>query len=200
MTLHHAKFRENQTSRKGYFHKRAVQAVTLIKVAFDMLKLLIYKYTPINPKQDSVEDISNHFEISHTLSTSGQPTQEHFKLIVQSGYTAVITLASGNFIESPLENEEQIVTGLRMTYHHIPVDFSNPTAENFNLFVNIMENLQNEKVWVHCFLNARASAFVYKYRIFQLGEDPQKVIWDLREIWEPFGVWEKFVYGNENMD
>jgi hypothetical protein len=42
--------------------------------------------------------------------------------------------------------------------------------------------------------NMRASAFLYKYRCFIQGEDREAAIWDIREIWEPFGAWKKFVF------
>lgn len=170
----------------------------MIKVILDTLKLLLYKYTPLNSKKNSVDDICNYCAVSQTLSTSGQPTQDHFKIIKKSGYTAVINLATGNFIESPLENEAAIVTGLGMKYHHIPVDFSNPTSEDFNLFIKTMHKLAGDRVWVHCFLNARASSFVYKYRVVELGENKEKALWDLREVWEPFGIWKRFVFGEES--
>jgi len=200
MTSHQSKLKADSNPKKSFFRYRAVLAIKMIKVILDMLKLLIYKHTPLNPKQTSVEDICNHFAVSENLSTSGQPTQEHFKIIQRSGYTAVINLATGDFIESPLENESAVVIGLGMKYHHIPVDFSNPTGEDFNLFVKTMQSLAGERVWVHCFLNARASSFVYKYRISELGEDRQKALWDLREIWEPFGVWKRFVFEEESSE
>jgi protein tyrosine phosphatase (PTP) superfamily phosphohydrolase (DUF442 family) len=198
MTSHQSELKEDLTQRKGGIRDRAVPVVNMIKIILDILKLLVYKHTPLNPKQTAVEDICNYFAVSQTLSTSGQPTQEHFKIIQKSGYTAVINLATGDFIESPLENEAAIVVGLGMKYHHIPVDFSNPTSEDFNQFVKTMQNLADDRVWVHCFLNARASAFVYKYRISELGEDREKALWDLREVWEPFGIWKRFVFGEKS--
>ena len=200
MTAHKPELRADLTQKKDGFYTRAALALKMIKVIISILKLLVYKYTPLTPKQTAVEDICNHFDISPTLSTSGQPTQAHFKIIQNAGYTAVINLATDDFIESPLENEAEIVTGLGMKYYHIPVDFSNPTRDDFNRFVNIMQSLDGDRVWVHCFLNARASSFVYKYRISVLGEDRQTALWDLREIWEPFGVWRRFVFEEQSTD
>jgi protein tyrosine phosphatase (PTP) superfamily phosphohydrolase (DUF442 family) len=198
MTSNQSELKEDLSQKKGDIRNRTVAALKMAKVILDILKLLVYKHTPLNPKQNSVEDICNYFAVNQFLSTSGQPTQEHFKIIQNSGYTAVINLATGDFIESPLENEAAIVAGLGMKYHHIPVDFSNPTNEDFNLFVKTMQNLADDRVWVHCFLNARASAFVYKYRISELGEDREKALWDLREVWEPFGIWKRFVFGENS--
>ena len=60
-------------------------------------------------------------------------------------------------------------------------------------FCAAMEEIGKTPVMVHCAANMRVSAFVYRYRCEVLGEDPDKAIIDLHEIWEPFGVWKKFV-------
>lgn len=141
----------------------------------------------------TMEDIMNVINYSDRLSSSGQPTKKQFALIRDAGYETVVNLAPYEFIENPLKNEAGIVTGLGMTYHHIPVDFFNPTDKDFDRFTEIMQAESDRNVWVHCAANARGSAFVYRYRCEVLGEDSQDAIWDLREIWEPFGVWKKFI-------
>lgn len=155
---------------------------------------MIGKYFPFESRANSVEDVMNYMNYSHTLTSSGQPTKKQFSLIQNSGYSLVINLAPYEFIQNPLKDEAAIVTGLGMKYIHIPVDFFNPTQEDFDRFTAAMKSAAGEKIWVHCAANARGTAFVYKYRCTVLGEDEQKAIWDLREIWEPFGVWKKFVF------
>ncbi|MBI9091763.1 MAG: protein tyrosine phosphatase family protein [Desulfobacterium sp.] len=155
---------------------------------------LIRKYTPLQYKENSVEDIFNYLNINDTLSCSGQPGKNQFPLIQKAGYDVIINLAPYEFIESPLKDEEAIVTELGMGYIHIPVNFFNPTTEDFDMFVDTMQGAWDKKVWVHCAANARASSFVYRYRCSILGEDRQAVIWDLREIWEPAGPWKTFVF------
>ena len=72
----------------------------------------------------------------------------------------------------------------------------NPTDEDFERFTKAMQSLNGRKVWVHCAANARASAFIFRYRRDILGEDPDIAIWDLRSIWEPMGSWRKFAFGS----
>ncbi len=117
-------------------------------------------------------------------------------MIRKAGYTTIINLAPYDRIEAPLKNEKRIVTDLGMEYVHIPVDFFNPTAANFKQFINTINKASGQKTWVHCAANARASSFIYRYRCSVLGIDEQVAIWDLREIWEPFGVWKKFLSYN----
>ena len=39
----------------------------------------------------------------------------------------------------------------------------------------------------------RVSAFMYRYRTSELGEEEAIVRSEMNKIWEPFGVWRKFV-------
>jgi hypothetical protein len=52
---------------------------------------------------------------------------------------------------------------------HIPVDFQNPTDEDFTRFRSTMEQLKEVPVHVHCIANYRVSAFLYRYRRDVLG-------------------------------
>ena len=46
-----------------------------------------------------------------------------------------------------------------LTYIHIPVDFQNPTDQDFDQFCAVMEKLMDVPVHVHCIANYRVSAF-----------------------------------------
>src|SRR5690606_16937081 len=65
--------------------------------------------------------------------------------------------------DNAIPEEGNIVASLGMSYFHIPVPFDQPTAEHVKKFIRLMKVLEGEKVFVHCALNARVSAFVYKY-------------------------------------
>lgn len=190
-------FKVTRTYNAKKFHYKAGQVMKIIMSTRNILRLMLYKHTPLNPKHNSVEDIANYMLINDNLSSSGQPTDIQFPIIQKAGFTAVINLTTTDFVESNPKNEENLVTQLGIKYFHIPVDFFNPEWESFDQFVNTMKSLSGEKVWVHCLVNARASSFIYKYRVTVLGEDEQDALWDLREIWEPFGPWKHFVYGYE---
>ncbi len=140
------------------------------------------------------EDVLNYVNYSSTLCSSGQPTKRQFSLIQDAGYKGIINLAPYDRIEVPLKNEERIVTGLGMKHFHIPVDFLNPTMVDYSKFEDIMKSKAEQKIWVHCAANSRASAFIFKYRCNVLGLDPETAVWDLREIWEPFGIWKNFIF------
>lgn len=63
--------------------------------------------------------------------------------------------------EKALPDEAANVSRLGMTYVHIPVDFQNPTDDDFDQFCAVMEQLKGVPVHVHCIANYRVSAFFY---------------------------------------
>ena len=194
MTTKRSTYKARNLEKQGSFFYKTAQMLRTIRSSLGMFKIMLYKHTPLAPKENAIEDICNYYRFSKTLCSSGQPTQMQFYLIEQAGFTVVINLATHDFIESPLENEAGVVTTLGMRHVHIPVDFFNPTDEDFDRFTDAMAGAAGEKVWVHCAANARASSFLYRYRCSVLGENPESALWDLREIWEPMGPWKRFTF------
>ena len=168
--------------------------INTVKSIIRFYKSVIRKYSPIKAKDNSIEGIVNYIKCNDRFSFSGQPTKNQFSFISMEGYKIIINLAPYDLLENPLKDEESIITELGMKYFHIPVNMLNPTQEDFDEFVNIINSASDKKIWVHCAIGMRASAFLYKYRCSIHGEDRKTAIWDLREIWEPFGAWKKFVF------
>ena len=162
------------------------------KTIWGFVVSVIEKYTPLKFGGDAIEDVFNYLQISNTLSTSGQPTEQQFHAIRDAGFNTVINLLPRD-TENSLKNEEILLAELGIRYIHIPVSYT-PKEEDFNQFVKSMQTVADEKVWIHCAANARVSAFLYRYRCSVLGEDEATAESDLRKIWSPFGVWKKFIF------
>ena len=154
---------------------------------------MLQKHTGMQPASDSLEDIYNYLPVSEVLGTSGQPTEKQFTLIRDAGYETVINLAPTNVVENSVKHEDELWADLGMTYVHIPVAFDNPREQEYEKFVAAMQAAAGKKVWVHCAANARVSAFVFRYRCGILGENNQAARQDLEKIWQPVGVWKKFI-------
>lgn len=136
--------------------------------------------------------IFNYHEVSASLGTAGQPTAAQFALIREAGYDVVINLALPTS-DNALADEGSLVAGLGMTYVHIPVDFSQPTAADFDAFAGVLDAFRSRRVFVHCAMNMRVSAFVFVYRVLR-GEATRAEAWhDLKAIWEPDEVWARFI-------
>ena len=140
----------------------------------------------------AVEDILNYIRVSDRIASSGQPEASQFKAIAETGYRAVINLAMP---DSPnaIPEEGHIVSAHDMVYLHMPVPFEAPNIEHLTKFIRLMEALSNEKIWVHCVLNKRVSAFLYQYQRLVHGESLEEAAKVMLTSWKPDPVWQWFM-------
>ena len=138
------------------------------------------------------ETIYNWRRLDCRITTSGQPTEAELAEIYALGVRHIVNLGLHTH-EKALPDEAASVSRLGMTYIHIPVDFQNPTDQDFEKFCSVMEQLKDVPVHVHCIANARVSAFFYRYRRDVLGMDEARARADMEEVWRPKGVWAEFV-------
>ena len=131
-----------------------------------------------------LEHVLNFYQITADIGTSGQPTREQFGQIAQQGYASVINLAMHNS-DNAIADEGSIVAALGMSYFHIPVPFDRPTAEHVRKFIQVLKALEGEKVFVHCALNWRVSAFMYKYLTLCKGLSAETSTSPLLRQWLP---------------
>ncbi len=140
----------------------------------------------------SIREITNFIQVSERLASSGQPDDNEFKYIASAGYKAVINLAMPNS-ENAIPEEGNIVTALQMLYLHIPVPFDAPDKTHLQNFINVMGALSKQKIWVHCVVNYRVSAFLYQYYRIVNKASPEKARKVMLPSWEPNKVWQKFM-------
>jgi len=142
----------------------------------------------------SIKDISNQIQMTETISTSGQPTRAQFGQIAEAGFKAVVNLGMPDS-DNAIPDEGKVVTELGMQYVHIPVPFDNPNAAHLKSFLHTMRALEGERVWVHCVVNARVSAFMYQYLRFEKGYDVDAAKNVLLKNWEPKmdAAWKRFM-------
>ncbi|MCK9541560.1 MAG: protein tyrosine phosphatase family protein [Novosphingobium sp.] len=137
-------------------------------------------------------DIPNWLRIDDLLTTSGQPGEEQLAALRAIGVKRVINLGLHTH-ERALQDEAASVAALGMDYVHIPVPFDAPGDDDFARFRAAMAAARGEAVHVHCIVNARVSAFVYRYRRDVLGVDEAKAREAMEKIWRPDGVWAAFI-------
>jgi protein tyrosine phosphatase (PTP) superfamily phosphohydrolase (DUF442 family) len=139
-------------------------------------------------------DILNQYHVTENIASSGQPDEAQLEQIASEGYYAVINLAMPDHKKS-LANEGSIVTSLGMTYIHIPVPFEAPNEDHLVTFSGYMDALETKKVWVHCIVNARVSAFLFRYLQKNRGWSAEKSATPILEQWLPDMdvVWKDFI-------
>ena len=139
-----------------------------------------------------IENIRDYHLISNRASTSGQPTPAQFSLIAQARYQAVINLALSSSTNALLD-EGAIVTDLDMVYVHIPVVWEHPTLEDVKLFFNLMNSLDNYRVWIHCAKNMRVSCFIYLWQKYVRQLPDALAIYPMNQLWQPTGAWQQLI-------
>jgi hypothetical protein len=80
-----------------------------------------------------------------------------------------------------------------MSYIHIPVDFENPKLSDLKLFLNILQALGANKVWIHCAKNYRVSAFMYVYHKYILHTPFEQIDLSIFDMWQPSLVWQELM-------
>ena len=143
-----------------------------------------------DPAQDPT--LSNWRRIDARVTTSGQPSEAELATLADLGVAHVVNLGLHSH-ERALPDEAATVASLGMTYTHIPVDFAAPTDADVARFCAALAVTEGANVRVHCIVNARVSAFFYRYRRDVLGVDEAEARAAMETIWNPGGVWAAFL-------
>jgi len=137
-------------------------------------------------------DIFGWYRFDDRLTSSGQPTEEQLQALHRLGVRHIVNLGLHSH-ERALPDEAASVKALGMEYIHIPVEFEQPTEADFSRFCAVMRGLDDQPVHVHCIVNARVSAFLYRYRRDCLDVPDLVAREALEAIWSPGGVWATFI-------
>ena len=143
-------------------------------------------------------DVINWRRLDDRITLSGQPTEEQLAEIRDLGVTHVINLGP-HTNKGALDDEAGTVETLGMRYIYIPVDFENPTDEEYDQFCEALESIDDKQVHVHCIYNARVSAFFYRYAKSGRGGSQSAAHALMDGIWRPGGVWAKFIDNTDDL-
>ncbi len=114
-----------------------------------------------------------YVEVSPHLGAGGQPTDEGFRTIAEKGYQAVINLRLDTE-KYDAAAEEKLVTSLGMKYFKIPLSGRSPEEEKALEFLKVMDELKDQKVFIHCAVGVRAGSFVLIDLVLKEGMDEAK--------------------------
>jgi protein tyrosine phosphatase (PTP) superfamily phosphohydrolase (DUF442 family) len=139
------------------------------------------------------ETIRNYRRVDDRIATGGQPTAEQLRSAAAEGFATVINLATLSPRYS-LEDEAGLVESLGMTYCHIPVEWDQPTPEDFAAFEKAMHDLAPGRTLIHCAANFRVTAFYSLYAMKHLGWTEARAEEFRASIWRGsnYPMWERF--------
>ena len=109
--------------------------MSTLKTVFGFIGQAIGKHIPASLSGDKPEDVLNYLHLSECLVTSGQPNERQLAAISEAGFTAVINLAPTSRLENAVIEEASILEAQGVNYIHMPVDFENPTEQDYERFV-----------------------------------------------------------------
>jgi len=140
----------------------------------------------------ALDEIKNFVAVSDRLGTAGQPSEAQLRDVAAEGFDVVVNLG----LLDPrycLADEAGTVASLGLTYHHIPVDFNAPQADDLRRFLDVMDASAAKRVFVHCAANYRVSSFVALYGQARLGWSADQGDAHIRRVWEPSETWVRFI-------
>ena len=143
-------------------------------------------------------DLLNFHQITPHIGTAGHPRPEDFATIAAAGYQVVVNLALHDS-DDAIADEGSLVAREGMSYIHMPVVWAQPTAAHLKQFCRLMDALGDKKVLVHCQVNARVSAFMFKYLTFK-GVSEADATTPLMQQWLPQmdDTWKAFMALDES--
>jgi protein tyrosine phosphatase (PTP) superfamily phosphohydrolase (DUF442 family) len=162
----------------------------IITVASALFSSGVFSVEEANP---ALAEITNFRQYSDSFASAGQPTREQFQAIAEQGFERVVYIAFTNNTNA-LPDEDLVVKGLGMQYMQVPVDFSNPLADDFYTFADSMRRNSDKKTLLHCQVNARATAFSFLYRVIYEGVSVTNAKADMNTVWQPNQVWRDFIF------
>ena len=130
----------------------------------------------------SVADIKNFIRIDDRIGTAGQPTSDQFGSVRDADYEAVVNLLPREQ-DNALKGEAELIRTLGLEYHYIPVIWTAPQPLDFTAFCNLMGELEGKKIFIHCAMNMRVTAFYSSYAIKHLGWSLERADALVSQIW-----------------
>ncbi len=137
-------------------------------------------------------DAINTHQVFDWLWSSGQLSKADIERLPELGIEAVINLALPTSTDA-LPGEAERVTGLGLAYVQIPVIWKAPTIDRLRQFFAVMQAFEGRKIWVHCVMNMRVSAFLYLYRKLVRHEPEADARLPMDKIWIPDETWQSFI-------
>lgn len=141
-----------------------------------------------------MDRILNFVQRTDSIATAGQPLPEQFAAIAAAGYSVVVNLAVPDS-HNAVANEGSLVAATGMTYVNIPVKWEDPTRADLRRFLRTMRAFEGERIFVHCAMNMRVSAFMFHYLTIEQGLPPEQARGWILEQWAPKmdEVWKRFL-------
>jgi uncharacterized protein (TIGR01244 family) len=122
------------------------------------------------PAQDNTgkqpEDLPRYLEVTPSIGTGAQMTNDGIKQLAEKGYGAIINLRTASE-GADLEAEQKTVEAAGMAYFAVPLSGKDPDPAQAERFLDLMKSLSGKRVFVHCATANRAGSLMMIKRVLQ---------------------------------
>jgi uncharacterized protein (TIGR01244 family) len=108
-----------------------------------------------------IEDLPNLQSPRYDIFTSGQPTEEGFRMLAAMGVKSVINVLPQ---KECISGEEKFVQNKNMTYHNFPFQAEAIKLETVQQFGELLRT-QKRPVLIHCSTGNHAGGMWFAYRV-----------------------------------
>jgi uncharacterized protein (TIGR01244 family) len=129
------------------------------------------------------DDIRAWQRLSERVTTSGRLEKGDPARLANIGVRSVINLAMPDHPEA-LPDADAAFAAQGIDYTHIPVPFDEPREAHYRAFVEALEAADCQ-VHVHCIMNCRVSAFLYRYNCQSCGMPEPEARALMERQWSP---------------
>ncbi len=114
-------------------------------------------------------DLPGYLEVTPQIGTGGQPTVAGFRHLAEMGYRTIVNMREPGEEGLDFQEQRRLAEDLGMKYYQIPFSGKEPKEEPVSQFMALMEQLKEEKVFVHCRTGARVGAVMMCRRVLKDG-------------------------------
>ena len=132
---------------------------------------------------DDPQDIRNWLRIDQRITTSGRLQPQDPARLAAIGVEHVINLALAEHPEA-LPDAASLMADAGLRYTHIPIPFNAPSEAHYRAFCVALESGE-APVHIHCILNYRVSALLYRWHRDRACMDEAQARALLERIWKP---------------
>lgn len=127
-------------------------------------------------------DIRNWLRIDKRITTSGRLQPHDPARLAAIGVAHVINLALAEHPEA-LPDAAKLMSDAGLRYTHIPIPFNAPNETHYRAFCAALEH-EEAPVHIHCIMNFRVSALLYRWHRERIGMDEAQARAWLDQMWK----------------
>ena len=140
----------------------------------------------------TTSSLLNYCEVTDRISMGGQPTIDQFSVIKQMGKDVIIQLVVKEASYS-VKDEAYHVDKASLGYEFMDISFANPTLEDVEQFMQLMQKYRDKNLYVHCAVGFCTSGLMVIYLMQTQSMTYAEAKACVLSDWNPTPVWTNLI-------